>query len=397
MNRPTKAFSRRPLFAMTTAYLLLLVAAFGTGSLWPVYITELGGGPSASGIFNAAGNLTGVAGTLFSGWLADRTGRRRRIFFMGSALFASTWWLMTRATTWQQLTLINLAGGFTFCVALNMIVVLTGLLAGETERGRSFGLLTVTIGVSQILSGVVCGPIADRFGFNTLFIINTLLCLASMLPGLFFVEPVIAQETGDTRPPRTSSRPDTPQRGLSGSFYLVVVAALLTSAVMFGGGLGRSIVMDQLGFSATAISLATAIGGAISLPMPLIIGWLSDRLGRRRLLLGCLGAGVFALLAFAYAGSAWTFWAASMLLALMGSASPLLQALATDLLPVGAVGSGLSLLSSASSAGLFVSSLGMGAAIQGLGGRPAFLFTALAPLIVMGLVAGVREKAWRAP
>ncbi len=409
MTHPTHTLARQPLFAMAAAYFMLLLAAFGTSSLWPVYITQLGGGPTASGIFNAAGNLTGVAGTLLSGWLADRTGRRKTIFYVSSVLFAGTWWLMTRATTWQQLALINLAGGFTFCIALNMIVILTGLLAGKLERGRSFGVLTLTIGAAQLLGGLVCGPIADRFGFNTLFMVNTLLCVGCVLPGLFFVEPLAAtpvgqgagktRRRGDTETGSfdfaQSARQGAGGRGGLGSlgrgFYLVVAASLLIGMAGFGGGLGRSIVMDQLGFSATAISLAAAVGAAIGLPIPLVMGWLSDRIGRKRLLVGCLTAGLTGLLGLAFAGSAWSFWGASVLLALLFSASPLLQALATDLLPAESVGSGLSLLSSASSAGLFISSLGIGAAIEGWGGRPAFLITALAPLIAMGLVAAVRE------
>ncbi len=388
---------------MAVAYFMMLLAAFGTSSLWPVYIAQLGGGPTASGIFNAAGNLTGVAGTLLSGWLADRTGRRKTIFIVSSVLFAGTWWLMTRATTWQHLTLINLAGGFTFCIALNMIVILTGLLAGKMERGRSFGVLTLTVGAAQLLGGLVCGPIADRYGFNTLFMVNTLLCLGCVLPGLLFVEPRGERETrqqGDPEAGFFDFAQDAGQKlggraglgRLNRSFYLVVAASLLIGMAGFGGGLGRSIVMDQLGFSATAISLAAAIGAAINLPFPLIMGWLSDRIGRKWLLVGCLAAGLVSLVALALAGSAWSFWGASILLALMTGASPLLQALATDLLPAGSVGSGLSLLSSASSAGLFVSSLGMGIVIEGWGGRPAFLIIALAPLLAMGLVAAVREK-----
>lgn len=396
MTHPQKTFSRRPLYAMAVAYLLLVVAALGTGSLWPVYITRLGGGPSASGIFNAAGNLTGIAGTLWSGWLAGRVGRRR-LFYVGSALFAASWLLMTRATTWQQLTLANLLGGFAFCVAINMIVILTGLLADESERGRSFGLLTVTMGVGQMLGGMVCGPIADRFGFNTLFMIDTALCLGAMLPGLLFVEPALGvadagAETLDAGAGTEAGPYVQPRRGAGDGFSLIIVATLLTSAVTFGGSLGRSIVMDQIGFSATAISLAAAIGGAVGLPMPLVMGWLSDRFGRKRLLLGSLGTGVLALLGFAYAGPVWAFWGASVLLALTMSASPLLQALATDLLPPASVGTGLSLLSGASSTGLFVSSLGMGVAIQGLGGRNAFLISALAPLAALALVAAVREQ-----
>ncbi len=375
--------SRRSVIALTSAYFLLLCAAFGTGSLWPFYLAQLGGGASAAGIFNAAGNLASVGATLLSGWLAGRFGRRKALFLLSCVLFAASWWLMGRATTWQALTVINFFGGFTFGMATNLILILTGLLADAAQRGRSFGLLSLTMGASLLVSGLAFGPIADRWGFPTLMVINAAICLVCLVPGLFFVEPPVA-------PVRVSEQtgPQTVVRsGLGRRFYFLAATALITSLASFGGNLGRSIVMSQYGFSATAISLTTAIGGAMSLPTPLFIGWLSDHIGRQRLLLLCLGAGFLALLAFAFAGSTWGFWGASVLLALMMSAQPLMQALATDMLPPASVGAGLSLLSGATSVGLFVSSLGMGFAIQRMGGRPAFLLVALAPLIAMAMVA----------
>lgn len=384
---------RRPLIAMSSAYLLLLFAAFGTSAVWAIFIAQLGGGPSATGIFHAVGNLTGVAGTLFSGWLADRTGRRKEIFFASVVLFAGTWFLMSRAATWQQLTVINIFGGFTFSIALNMIVILTGLLATETQRGQSFGLLTFVSGASLLLSGLAVGPIADRWGFPALMLVNGGFCLAALLPGLLFVEPATASRLDHTPADRERRNPvDRDTAGTRRPYYMLIAAAVTYALASFGGNLGRSIAMSERGFSATAISLTTAIGGAISLPAPLVIGWLSDRLGRKGLLLLCLAAGFTALLAFAYASSAWGFWGASVLLAIMASAQPLLQAFATDLLPIQSVGMGLSLLSSATSAGLFISSLGVGVVMQQYGARPAFVGMALAPLLAMVLLARVRER-----
>ncbi|OQA41791.1 MAG: Major Facilitator Superfamily protein [Chloroflexi bacterium ADurb.Bin325] len=375
--------SRRSLIALSSAYFLLLCAALGSGSLWPFYLAQLGGGASAAGIFNAVGNIASVAATLLSGWLAGRFGRRKLLFLLSCALFAVTWWLMGRARTWQELTLINFFGGFTFGMGTNLILILTGLLADAAQRGRSFGLLSLTMGASLLVSGVTFGPIADRWGFPTLMAVNAAICAVCLAPGLFLVEPAVSAAA--TPDPAAPSAPAG--AGLGRRFYFLVATALIISIASFGGNLGRSIVMSQYGFSATAISLTTAIGGAVSLPAPLLIGWLSDHIGRKRLLLLCLVAGFFALVAFAFAGSAWGFWGASVLLALMMSAQPLMQALAADMLPPAAVGVGLSLISGATSVGLFVSSLGMGFAIQQAGGRPAFLAIALAPLLAMAMTA----------
>jgi MFS family permease len=386
--------SRRPLLLMSAAYFLILCAAFGTGGLWPVYVSRLGGGALAAGLFNAAGNIAQAAGQLLSGWLAGRLGRRREIYLAGCALFAVTWWLMGRATTWQELTLINFAGGFTFGVLGNMIFVLTGLLAGERERGQSFGLLSLTVSASLLAGGIVAGPIADRWGFPTLMTIDAVLCGVCVLPGLFFADPrerARGPSLNVTPAPPATGRP----AGLGRSYYLLAGVTLLGALAGFGGNLGRSIAMGQLGFSATAISVTTAIGGAVGLPAPLLLGWLSDRLGRKGLLLLVLASGLLSLPALAFAGSAWSFWGASVLLSVLGSYQPLTLALVTDLLPAGRLSMGLSLLNGANSIGLFMSSLGIGLAMQDLGIRPAFLLTALAPLICIALVLAVPKPGAR--
>ena len=71
---------------------------------------------------------------------------------------------------------------------------------------------------------------------------------------------------------------------------------------------GRSVAMSQQGFSATAVGLTTAIGGAIGLPVALVLGGLSDRIGRKRLPILCYGTGLFALPAIGFSSTAWGFW-----------------------------------------------------------------------------------------
>jgi len=51
-----------------------------------------------------------------------------------------------------------------------------------------------------------------------------------------------------------------------------------------------------------------AIGGAIALPLPVLLGWLSDRIGRKLLMnLGYL-AGLLSMLILAISTSLWHFW-----------------------------------------------------------------------------------------
>jgi MFS family permease len=379
--------SHRPHILMSVAYLLVLCTGFGMGGLWPVYLRGLGAGPMEVGIMNAVSGPANLVGTLLCGWLADRFRRRRETFICACGLFALTWGLMSRATTWQQLTALNLLAGFCFGMCTNMILIMTGLLAEASSRGRRFGVLTFVSSLSLLITGLLWGPIADRWGFPALLVIDAIICATCVILGLFFTEPPLAR-TATAGPAGQRSG----QRGSLGMNYTRLLAATLFATIAtFGAGFGRSVAMSQLGYSATAVGLTTAIGGAISLPVPLVLGGLSDRIGRKRLLILCYATGLAALPAIGFASTAWGFWGASVLLGVMSTCQPLQQALATDMLPRDIVGRGLALLGSAQALSILTSSLLVGAAFQGLGARTTFLLWTIAPLVAIALLSQVRE------
>ena len=380
------AMSHRPHALMSLAYLIMLCAGVGTGGLWPVYLRELGAGPMEVGIMNAVSGPSNLVGTLLCGWLTDRFRRRRETFIFSCCLFAITWVFMSRATTWQQLTALNLLCGFCFGMCTNMILILTGLLAEASSRGRRFGVLTFVSSLSLLITGLLWGPIADRWDFPTLLHIDAILCAACAILGYFFTEPPLAPTTA-----RAAGQRAGQEGGLGLSYYCLLAAMLFASLANYGAGFGRSVAMSQQGFSATAVGLTTAIGGAIGLPVALVLGGLSDRIGRKRLLILCYGTGLFALPAIGFSSTAWGFWGASVLLGVMSTYQPLQQALATYMLPRALVGRGLALLGSTNAISILTGSVLVGAAFQGLGARTTFLLWTIAPLAAIALLSQVRE------
>ncbi len=75
----------------------------------------------------------------------------------------------------------------------------------------------------------------------------------------------------------------------------------------------------------------------LSVPMPLVAGWLSDKLGRRPIILGAYVGGAIGFVTFIAAGSSLLgLWVGSAIMGLFSFAeSPQLQALLADIVPTG--------------------------------------------------------------
>ena len=152
--------------------------------------------------------------------------------------------------------------------------------------------------------------------------------------------------------------------------------------------------MDDLGFGAKAISTTSAISEVPILPLPLLIGWLSDRVGRRRfLILGYLAA-LVGLLGLAASASLWYFWITSTLITISFVTGPVGTALVADLVPRRALGRGLSLFGTTTWIAGILGCAGAGYAMQYLG--PVFTFAggALLPLAAVALLLAFHRPHW---
>jgi MFS family permease len=115
------------------------------------------------------------------------------------------------------------------------------------------------------------------------------------------------------------------------------------ASVLGGGGRGLGVVnLFALLYLTEVIGIGPALSDVmyvvlivLSVPMPLIAGWLSDRLGRRPVIIGVYVGGAVAFAVFMLVGS-WTagLWLGILLMGLFSFAeSPQLQALLADIAP----------------------------------------------------------------
>jgi len=174
-------------------------------------------------------------------------------------------------------------------------------------------------------------------------------------------------------------------------FYLFLLANLIAFGASFMAVLGRPLLMDELRFDATAISNVVAIGGAVSLPLPLLFGWLSDRLNRYWLIVICFLGSALGLLGLAVSLSFWHFWASSILLSGVGVSLGIGPALMTDLVPPKKLGSALSWYNFSPSMGGILGFTLAGYAFQGFGMEATFVGGAFLTGIAVVLVIWIQS------
>jgi SET family sugar efflux transporter-like MFS transporter len=378
--------SKKQLIALFLVNVVALTVGNGLVPLLPIYAAELGATLAMIGYYLAFSYLALVAGTIAAGWLSDRLGRRKSLLIVALAVASPAIWLMGRATNIWQLAALHGTSMFLFGVGGTLTRILTGLFAEEAERGRIFGIISMTVPLGALIGGAISGPMADRWGYPTMFAIFSLVFLLCPLTGL------ILEDKVTTRVRQGQVSVARERRSLRGAVVLLLAASLAATITLFVNQLGRSLAMDELEFPATAVSSTMAIGGAVALPLPLLLGWFSDRVGRKRSLAFGYLVGTAGLLVLSASVSLWQFWIAAALSRIMDSANNAVgSALVTDLVPEESLGRGLSLFGAMTWIGAIVGYASTGQVAQEIGLIPTFLVAAFLPLIATFLLVPIRQ------
>jgi MFS family permease len=151
--------------------------------------------------------------------------------------------------------------------------------------------------------------------------------------------------------------------------------------------------MTGLGLDAASVSGAIAFSSAVALPLPLIIGRLSDRLGRKRLVALCYGVGAVGILLLIPAAAPWQFWLSASLTAAINATIGVIQAYVADLVPPQAMGQGMGLFNMTTFVAGIVGLSGAGYVIQSFGINTTLLLGGCLPLIAIALVLRQRQPA----
>lgn len=220
-----------------------------------------------------------------------------------------------------------------------------------------------------------------------MFFAVSIFCLLWPLAALMAEDKPVTEEIKNAENASVNSR------WLTGGISFLLLASLIATIAVFVNILGRSLTMNNLNYSATAIASTGAVGGAIALPLPVLLGWLSDRIGRKLLLIVCYLAGLLSMLILAISTSLWHFWIATSLITVLFDVNRGIgSAFVTDLVPEAALGKGIALFNVMPwIAGILGFAL-TGYAIQTFGITSTFIAGAFLPLVAIIFIILIRAN-----
>ena len=384
---PVRGISRNVFILGITSFLTDLSSEV-VYPLVPLFLTSVLGAPFAVvGLIEGIAESTACVLKVFSGWLSDRSGRRRPLTILGYGISAIAKPLLAAATGWPLVLALRFGDRLGKGIRVAPRDALIADSSEPASRGRVFGFHraadTAGAALGALMALAALGLIGERY--RTIFLISAIpgaLGVAS----LFFIRER-TRPHGHALPPRLSLS------GFDRRFKLF----LLASAIFAVGNSSDTFLIlraKDLGLSAFGAVLAYVIFNLVYSAFSMPAGSLSDRIGRRRII--AAGFVVFSLvyLGFALTGASAAVWPLFAVYGIyMAMTEGIGKAFAADMAPPHARGTALGTYGTVIGLLTFFSSLIAGLLWDAVGPRAPFFFGAVSGLAAtLVLLLALRER-----
>ncbi|MEI7025171.1 MFS transporter [Paenibacillus sp. y28] len=365
MQSPPSGY-RIPLFCAVT--LLFWFSMYTCVPILTAYVMDLGASGQMAGLIVGMYGLSQMLLRIPVGVVSDRIHKRKLFIILGMvfSVVAGAGILLSQDLNW--ILLLRIIAGAAAATWVDFTILFASYYA-VNDTTRAMGTITVYNSLGQML-GILCGGwFAERYGWESAFLIGAAVGIIGMIGAFFIVEKF---EEGAQKLTVKGFVQVSQDRTLLTVSFLAILFQLLMFATVFGftpvyaQALGATkLEMGLLTFFSTLpTALASWIGGAV----------LARRLGERKVIvLGFVLSGVFTLL-IPVTGSLWLLIATQAVAGFgRGFTTPVLMSLSIKHMDSGRRATAMGFYQAIYGLGMFAGPLVMGLAGDLLTLRDGFL------------------------
>ena len=297
---------RRVLFWMCV---LIAVNQLGFGAIIPVmslYAQSFGVSQFAIGMTVAVYGLARFAVAIPSGQIADRLGRRQTLAIGGVISTVGNVWCAL-ATSYEELVIARfIAGAGGGMVLTGGVIVLADITTPE-RRGRTMALYQGTFLFAVGIGPLPGGWLAERFGLAAPFV-----AFAAAAGAVGFIAWFAVKETRNNAKTTGTEKTSLPPLREQLTLLMRLAGFRLVSILSFAHAVTRTgalfsivpvFVSLRLGLSPSQIGFGFALGSVLGLMTTYPGGMLTDRFGRKSVIVPASLATGVSMILFCLAGS----------------------------------------------------------------------------------------------
>lgn len=344
--------------------------------LLPVYAHGLGAGGFYIGLIFGAFSLSRTFFMPYFGRLSDRKGRKPYIV-AGLLAYALISIAFIFSTGIEALIVIRFFQGIASAMIMPIAQAYIGDITPPGREGFAMGLFSMSVFCGLSIGPLAGGMISDYFSLATAFAAMGILALIGFILSLYLLPPTPSEPVIRDGKRLSGWKALLKDRDIAG-FFLFRLAYTTCIGIIWGF---LPVFADtEFSLSGSSIGILVMLGVFVNGLLHVPMGYLADKINRRRLVLaGGLVTG-FAILSFEWAGGFRDLFLSSVLFGIGGGVSmPALMALAVlKGGRTGAMGSVMALLTMAHSLGMLAGALLGGFMMDIFSIRLAFSFGAFA-------------------
>lgn len=376
----------------------MLVAFIQGSTVWvilPIYLKSLGISNAEIGVIMSVSGLVGIFSAIIAGKIADIIGRKPLIV-TGLLGYAIPWLIFWQTKSTPFFYLARVIDGITLQMFFTAVYAFISDVFPREKLGRAQGIYQSAANIGSAIGPVLLvGLVYNSIGPEFYWIVCILIFLISGSLVLLFVKES-KQDVKKGKTVLTSmknlSNPFKNSRLGSTLFQNKPLTLYFLSSIV--RSVGQTMLMPlfslyllNLGLSVAETSVIYSITSMANIATPAIFGWLSDKFGRKRMLVAGIIATAITSLLFIWVQTFFQVLVVRLLSTLaMMITTPIGLAFLTDLLPPTGMGTGIGFYQSI----LWADSAVMGAVggifVQLYGFNSIFIVGCITSVISAGII-----------